>query len=219
MLSVGLSGCEANYDSESICKQFMSAVVEIQVRDSDDNVVANATGAIISSDGKILTNRHVIRSYDYSNKTYIYYENIFIRYYNEDIYTRVELVKYSNDSDLALLKMEKNDCNYFKINNNVDVVFGEAVYTIGNGNGYGLAYAQGNVAAPSRLVQYEGVIIESIQLSLIINEGNSGGPLINKRGFLVGLTTFRLRDKQNNIVIGTSFALPIKTIYNFLYDL
>ena len=55
-----------------------------------------------------------------------------------------------------------------------------------------------------------------VEISLIINEGNSGGPLITETGELVGITTFRLRDNQNNIIYGTSFALTTKSIKDFL---
>lgn len=67
-----------------------------------------------------------------------------------------------------------------------------------------------------RNVKYEDITIEAVQLSLIINEGNSGGPLINEAGELVGITTFRLRDNQNNIIYGTSFAITTKSIKKFL---
>lgn len=210
------SGCSKNYTSENICNEFISAVVEIQIRDSDEKVVGNATGTIIDKNGMILTNRHVIRSYSYSLNDFVYFDNFYIRRYNEEEYTKVRLVKYSNNSDLALLKTDVKIEKYFNLAKDHLLQYGEVIHTIGNGNGYGLAYAQGNVAAPLRNIKYDGEIIEAIQLSLTINEGNSGGPLINKKGELVGITTFRLRDQQNDVVQGTSFALPIKAINDFL---
>lgn len=216
VLTINLCSCKKEFSSEDICSRYISAVVEIQVRDTENNIIGNATGTFISPDGEILTNRHVIRSYDYTTKDYIYYNNIYIRQYNESEYTRAELIKYSNECDLALLKIERQNKNYFRIEPENTLKYGEVIHTIGNGNGYGLAYSQGNISAPVRNVQYEDTTIEAIQLSLLINEGNSGGPLINSNGYLVGITTFRLRDKQNNVIYGTSFALPIKTINSFL---
>ena len=108
-------------------------------------------------------------------------------------------------------------CNYFKLCTE-PLSYGEKIHTIGNGNGYGLAYAQGYIAAPIRTVKYDGEYIDAIQVSLMINEGNSGGPLINEKGQLVGITTFRLRDGQNNVIYGTCFSVPITNVKAFLQN-
>jgi S1-C subfamily serine protease len=211
------TSCVSDIDENiELFNNSISCVVEIQVMDSDDTPIANATGTMISNDGLILTNRHVVRKYDYAINEYEYFSNFYIRFYNEDEYTKADLIKYSNDSDLALLQIQSESKNYLKFGDSNKLKAAEKIHTIGNGNGFGLAYANGNIAAPLRIVKYENEMIDAIQLALIINEGNSGGPLINNSGELVGITTFRLRDNQNNIIYGTSFALPTKTIKAFL---
>jgi S1-C subfamily serine protease len=219
LLITHLGACsKIHYDAEGICDNYIGAVVELQVRDDGDSVVGNATGTIINASGDILTNRHVVRSYSFALEGYVYYENFYIRKYNETDYTKIALKRISQNSDLALLKTENKVEKYLNLGSADTLSYGETIHTIGNGNGYGLAYAQGHIAAPMRIVKYEDEMIDAIQLGLNINEGNSGGPLINSKGELVGITTFRLRDKQNNVIQGTSFALPIKTINEFLQE-
>ena len=67
--------------AEKICNAALGAVVEVQVRDGAGNVLGNATGTIIGEDGKILTNRHVVRSYDIATKEYTVHEQFYMRRY------------------------------------------------------------------------------------------------------------------------------------------
>ena len=126
-------------------------------------------------------------------------------------------MEFTLEIHYALITTTNLRKKYFVMSNN-ELHYGEVVHTIGNGNGYGLAYSKGNVAAPLRQVNYEKETILAIQLSMSLSDGNSGGPLINEKGELVGITTFRLRNRQNEIIYGTSFALPIETIKDFLSE-
>ncbi|MDE6397981.1 MAG: serine protease, partial [Clostridiales bacterium] len=163
----------------------------------------------------ILTNRHVVRSYDIATKEYTVHEQFYVRRYNAETYRKATLVRYAQDSDLALLQQEEKAEKYVRLCKNDTLRYGQRVHTIGNGNGYGLAYAQGFVASPMCNVLYEAQTIRAVQLDLTFYEGNSGGPLLNDNGELVGITTFRLRDKQGAIVQGTGFALPLATVRAF----
>ncbi|MDR2091638.1 MAG: S1C family serine protease [Clostridiales bacterium] len=204
------------YTSDEICDKFLPSVVEIKICDENQVAVGNATGVVIGKDGLILTNRHVVRYYDYEASAYAMRNNISVRFYNETEYMTADIVYCAVDSDLALLKIDKSTRNYFKIGKADKLKYGDEVHTIGNGNGFGLAYAKGYVASPLVNVVYDETSVEAIQLSLNINEGNSGGPLINEKGQLIGITTFRLRDNRGDIIYGTCFALPVKTINAFL---
>lgn len=177
--------------------------------------VGNATGTVISKDGKILTNRHVIRKYNFSTQDYDYFSNIYIRFYNKETFEKVSLLCYSNECDLALLQTPSPIKNFFNLGNGM-LKMGQQAHTIGNGNGFGLAFSSGFIATPIKNVKYENTYIDAIQLDLVINEGNSGGALFDNAGKLIGVTTFRLRDSQNNIIYGSCFALPTKTIKSFL---
>ena len=141
-------GCNKQFDETTICEKYLPAVVEIKVCDKEDKAIGNATGTVISKDGLILTNRHVIQVYDFSSDDFILYENIYVRFYNETEYTKVDIISISDESDLALLQLDKETGCYFNIGSSEELKYGQKIHTIGNGNGYGLAYINGNVAAP-----------------------------------------------------------------------
>ncbi|MDR2046678.1 MAG: S1C family serine protease [Clostridiales bacterium] len=211
-------GIFKEYTSIEICKEFLSAVVEIKICDENQNVIGNATGTVISREGLILTNRHIVQVYDYSMGEYVVQDNVYVGFFNETEYMLANIVSCGIDSDLALLKIERTTKNYIKMSKS-EVGYGDEIHTIGNGNGFGLAYAKGYVASALVRVLYDGNSVEAIQLSLNINEGNSGGSLINGKGQLIGIITFRLRDNQGNVIHGTSFALPLGTIKTFLQSI
>ena len=93
---------------------------------------------------------------------------------------------------------------------------GQPIFTIGNPNGFGLSFTSGVISSKLKKVVYDSKTIEAIQTSLVINEGNSGGPVFNKFGQLVGLISFRLKDKQGDVIQGVSFAIPVLKISEFL---
>ena len=121
-----------------------------------------------------------------------------------------------NDDDLAIIKIDKTNTSYFKLKENV--ANGETIYTIGNPNGFGLSFTSGVISSSKRNVIYNDKTIKAIQTSLVINEGNSGGPVFDKNGDLLGIISFRLKDKYGEVIQGVSFALPSSTIKTFLQD-
>lgn len=186
-------------------------VVEIKVTD-DEETFGYATGFFIDSNGKILTNKHVVVNSE-TNKNY---ENIYVRTATQEDYTEAEVVKVSDNDDLAIIKVDFAKTQYFKFASTVNN--GESVYTIGNPNGFGLSFSSGVVSINSRNIIYNGKTINTIQTSLVINEGNSGGPVFNKNGKIVGIISFRLKDKDGNIIQGCSFAIPVEKIQAFINE-
>lgn len=77
---------------------------------------------------------------------------------------------------------------------------------------------RGVISSNKRNVIYNDKTINAIQTSLVINEGNSGGPVFNKNGELLGIISFRLKDKYGEVIQGVSFALPSSTLKTFLQD-
>lgn len=198
-------------DTDIIFEDNILKVVEIKVTD-DESTFGYATGCFIDSDGTILTNKHVVRN----STTNENFKSVYVRLATQEEYTKARIIKVSDTDDLALIKVDFENTKYFKIADSVKN--GETIYTIGNPNGFGLSFTQGVVSSNSRNVIYNGQTIKTIQTSLVINEGNSGGPVFNKDGKLVGLISFRLKDKEENVIQGCSFALKIETIKNFVND-
>lgn len=198
-------------DTDIIFEDNILKVVEIKVTD-DESTFGCATGCFIDSDGTILTNKHVVRN----SSTNENFKSIYVRMAIQEEYTKAEILKVSDSDDLALIKVDFKNTEYFRLANSVNN--GETIYTIGNPNGFGLSFTQGVVSSNSRNVVYNNQTIKTIQTSLVINEGNSGGPVFNKDGKLVGLISFRLKDKNDDVIQGCSFALKIETIKNFIND-
>jgi serine protease Do len=198
-------------DTERIFDENILKVVEIKVS-NDEETWGYATGFFIDSNGTILTNKHVV----YNSSEDSNYSVIKVRLANVDEWLDAEVLKVSETDDLAEIKIDKEGTEYFKIESALSN--GETIYTIGNPNGFGLSFTNGVVSSVLRNVIYNEQTIPAIQTSFVINEGNSGGPVFNDEGNLVGIISFRLKDKYSEVIQGVSFALPYATIKSFLTD-
>jgi len=196
---------------EQVFDENINKVVEIKVS-NDGETWGYGTGCFISSDGLILTNKHMV----YSESLETNYTIIQVRLPTETDFIDASIIKISESVDLATIKINRQNCDYFDIENNVKN--GEEIYTIGNPNGFGLSFTKGNVSSSLRNVIYNDTTIQAIQTSLVINEGNSGGPVFNKDGKLLGLISFRLKDKNGEVIQGVSFAIPSNQIIIFLNE-
>lgn len=198
-----------NKTSEDIFYDNINKTVEIRCS-NDGETWGYATGCFIDSDGTILTNRHVILSDGIEQ----IYNHVEVRLAISNDWQIAEIIKKSKESDLAIIKVNLNDNEYFKLGK--AVINGESIYTIGNPNGYGLSFLEGVVSSELRNVNTYGRSYKMLQTSFVINGGNSGGPVFNKRGKLVGLISFRSRDSLGETIQGVSFAVPISDIRNFV---
>ena len=197
-----------NPSTETIFKSNISKVVEIK-SSSDEETWGYATGCFINTN-QILTNKHVV----YNQSEQSYYKYILVRLPSDKDFKQATIVDVSGDSDLALIEISYHNNTHFSLADNVKE--GETVYTIGNPNGLGLSFVQGVVSCNYKKVTNENISITALQLSMVINEGNSGGPVFNKQGQLIGLISFRLKDKFSDVIQGVSFAVPFEDIQLFL---
>ncbi|MBQ9790218.1 MAG: trypsin-like peptidase domain-containing protein [Clostridia bacterium] len=198
-----------NDNTENVFEKNILKVVEIKASD-DEETWGYATGCFVDSDGTILTNKHVVMN----SSTNSYYSHIFVRTATQEEFTKAEVLKISETEDLALIQVDWEKVVYFEFANNIRN--GETIFSIGNPNGFGLSFTQGVISSNSRNVTYNGNTINAIQTSFVINEGNSGGPVFNKNGKLIGIISFRLKDKNGDVVQGCSFAIHMDKIKNFI---
>ena len=197
------------FDDDKIFEDNINKVVEIRI--SNDNInFAYGTGCFIDNSGTILTNKHLV----YNESLSALYSIVQVRLPTEADFIDAEILKTSNNSDLATIKINKNNTQYFKIDTNIKN--GQTIYTIGNPNGFGLSFCKGNVSSKLRNIIYNGELVETIQTSLVINEGNSGGPVFDKKGHLLGLVSFRMKNSSLEVMQGVSFAVPAFKITEFL---
>ncbi len=194
-------------DANDVFKDTYESIVEIKVTEGED--IGYGSGTIISEDGKIITNAHVI-VYDEDNL----FDKVEIRLSYEDDYKEVSVLKYDNEKDLALLKLDNVKVKSIKTNTKYS--YGDKVYAIGNGSNYGISITEGIISNPKLTVELSNKSVIAIQCDLTISEGNSGGALLDNKGRLIGITTFRLKDSSNKVIQGISYSIPYYIVSEFI---
>ena len=184
------------YTATEIANQAVKYVGEITTYDKNGNALSIGTGFIISSDGKLITNYHVIED--------AYYADIVI---DNSRYTIVSVLAYDADIDLAVLKINATNLTVAKVCNK-PVNVGETIYAIGSSRGLANTFSQGIITYADRVV--DGV--SHVQHDASITNGNSGGPLINVYGEVIGINTWGLLESQN-----LNFAVASKELDNITY--
>lgn len=185
----------------------INKVVEIICE--NDITKSYATGTLISKDGLILTNRHVIERFMDDS-------TIKIDFINDEVTYYAKIYDKSDKYDLCLLKIDKETECFESLS--TDIYVSDKVYTIGNSNGYGLAYQEGIISSEYKNITYDKKSILAIQTNLEIYDGSSGGPLYNSKGDLLGIMTFRIKD-NGTYIPGMSFAIPTKIINEYLGEI
>lgn len=174
----------------------------VEVKAESENIGESyGTGEIISSDGKILTNAHVVT---YTRLSVVNeFENYYIRFSYEDDYREVALEKYDSDLDMAVLQIiEYSELTLKPIvcGNSEVLKSGDKVYAVGNASNYGIGIFEGLISIPLITVDIDGLTRNVTQCDLTIAAGNSGGALLNDKGELIGITTFRTKDTSGNVI-------------------
>lgn len=173
---------------------------------------ASGSGVIVSNDGYIATNNHVVENAD----------NIVVRLHDNREYVG-KLVGTDPTTDIALIKIEANNLPYIKYGNSDEIRVGEWVLAVGNPFDLASTVTAGIVSAKSRniniLSQRGGDMqIEAfIQTDAAVNPGNSGGALVNLRGELVGINTAIAT--PTGAYAGYSFAVPVSLVKKVVSDL
>lgn len=161
----------------------------------------SGTGIIMSSDGYIITNNHVIDNA----------ENISITLMDGTTYD-AKLIGRDKRSDLAVIKIDAKNLIPAEFGDSDALKVGDLAVAIGNPLGLDLmgTVTDGIISAINRDVVVEERTMTLIQTNAAINSGNSGGPLINKYGQVIGINTLKMQDYYNNIE-GLGFAIPTNT--------
>lgn len=169
--------------------------------------VGMGTGVVISEDGYIVTNAHVI--YDSQNGYELASEISVLL--GDDTYT-AETVGYDVDCDLAVLKIDAEGLIAAEFGNSDDLKLGEDVTAIGNPLGFELrnTVTRGIVSGLNRNITINDKTMNLIQTDTAINSGNSGGPLINKYGQVIGINSSKMSNTYYGeaSVEGICFAIP-----------
>ena len=169
---------------------------------------ASGSGVIISSDGYILTNNHVVSSLD-SSSFYQVSEatSIKVTLYGSTETYDAKIIGTDSQTDLAVIKIDKTDLTAAEFGDSKSVQVGEFVLAVGNPLGLETSVSAGIISALERdITSEDGNVYHVIQTDCAINSGNSGGALVNSKGQVIGINTLKL---AGNGIEGLGFAIPI----------
>lgn len=179
---------------------------------------ASGSGIIMSEDGYILTNNHIVNSTS-SNSFYEVSKanKVTVYLYNDETEYEAKIIGTDEQTDLAVIKIEKNDLVAAEIGDSSAVKVGEFSMAVGNPLGMQSSVTGGLISAINREVtDSDGKKFILIQTDAAINSGNSGGALVNAEGKVIGINTLKL---SGTGIEGMGFAIPINStidIYNQL---
>jgi serine protease Do len=164
---------------------------------------AEGTGIIMTSDGYIITNEHVI---DGAQK-------ISIVLSNGKTYNNVQTVGVDVQTDLAVLKISATGLPCASFGDSSQLKVGQSVIAIGNPGGLELAstVTNGIVSGLNRSISETASSMTYIQTNALINPGNSGGPLVNMYGQVVGINCSKIESSNGETFEGIGFAIPINS--------
>ena len=220
----GAAVLSGNVTIPQLVDKVIHAVVSIDVKSNNNE--DEGTGMIITSDGEVITNNHVIELYTEGNKT----GSITVTEYGQTKPLPATLIGYDQTKDVALLKINNtSNLPTVTFGNSAKAVVGDSVVAIGNALGLSAGtptVTQGIVSALGRTVTAGGIGTQTetlqnmIQTDAAINSGNSGGPLIDTAGQVIGMNTAvagTSSDGTSSQNIG--FAIPAASVESLLPEL
>ena len=197
------------------CEQVVGVTTEVTYMNyfgMRSSAAVSGTGFIITADGYILTNYHVIED------AYKAGLDVNVMMHDGTRYP-AQIVGVEADNDVAVLKIDAVGLNAATLGNSDNLRVGDTVYAVGNPLGeLEFSMTTGHVSAKDRSIVTEaaGDSITMFQIDAAVNSGNSGGPVYNARGEVVGIVTAKYRSSG---VEGIGFAIPISDAVSIAQDL
>jgi S1-C subfamily serine protease len=186
-LNKQISELKANSDSD------FSGIIEYAIKGvtTIKTDVSQGTGFLITRNGYLITNAHVLSGAKYAN----------VYTYDQKQYSS-ELIGYNLTTDIALLKIN-GDYDYLTFGDSDNIKIGEKVIAIGNPLGLSFSVTQGIISSINR-VGPNGMP-EYIQTDAALNPGNSGGPLINTKGLVIGINNFKISGENIGFALESNY--------------
>lgn len=184
------------YSADEVFELTKNCVGEITTYDKSGKDLALGTGFLISKDGELVTNYHVIED--------SYSANIKI---NGTVYSIEYVLAYDKVLDLAILKIKANDFAPLSICKKEHHV-GKSVYAFGSSQGLTSTFSQGIITSNREIDD-----VSYVQHDAAISSGNSGGPLIDQYGDVIGINTWTVKDSQN-----LNFAICASELSKLVYN-
>ncbi len=191
-----------NYNSTVVLTAY-SQVGGFYFGESNLTEAAAASGIVMTKDGYIITNRHCVID-EKSGKAY---ERVDVTTYDGKTYEDAEIIGTDQATDLAVIKVDATNLTPASFGDSDELAVGARVVALGNAAGLSWTATQGIVSAKARDVYDDtGYSIKCLQVDVAINSGNSGGPLLNKQGLVVGINSAKIAATGYE---GLGFSIPI----------
>ena len=187
-----------------VANECLKTVVEIYVQTPSGS--GAGSGVIYDPNGYIVTNYHV------ADETCT---SITVVLYDETEY-KAQYIYGDELSDIAVIKIEKTDCDYAEFGNSDYLTYGDMVLAIGNPQGLGLSVTDGIISRPGESVTIGNSTMTLLRTSAAVNSGNSGGGLFNLNGELIGIVNAKI---AANTVDNIGYAIPSNTVVKCINDL
>ncbi|MGP1608274.1 MAG: S1C family serine protease [Clostridium sp.] len=204
---------EYSKTSEGVAAKVLPSIVGISIEYTVSSpfqsgvAKASGSGIIISKDGYILTNNHVVNPKNNNSFFSITEAKSITVTFNDDTKVQGEIVGTDEQTDLAVIKVKKDNLVPATLGNSDNVKIGEFAMAIGSPLGLKSTVTAGIISAINRKIELQdGKTFTSIQTDASINEGNSGGALVNRHGEVIGINTLKF---AGNGVEGIGFSIPI----------
>lgn len=203
-----------NKTSVSVANQVLPSIVNIKIGFQVNSVFGGSgmsegsgSGVILSEDGYILTNNHVVSPASNSTLYSVSDASEVTVTFSDDSEASAEIIGTDPLTDLAVIKVDKEGLKPAKLGDSDKVQIGEFVMAVGSPLGFKSSVTDGIVSAVNRSVDMgDGNTFNTIQTNASINSGNSGGALVNSQGEVVGINTLKI---AGDGIEGIGFAIPI----------
>lgn len=188
---------------------------------TSQKLTGTGTGIVISKDGYIVTNAHVVNdTSEYQCGEAIEVSVLF----SDDSEKEAKIIAYDEETDIAVLKVEATDLTPATFGDSDDIRVGELVVAIGNPLGFDLfgSVTSGIVSGLDRQISINEKNMNLIQIDAAINSGNSGGPLVNSCGQVIGINSAKMSSSYSSSqasIEGLGFAIPIDEAKKIIDDL
>lgn len=209
--------------ADKVLPSIVGIQIEYKVNSFFGSSTSTATGSgiIISEDGYILTNNHVVSASTGSSSSSYYQVSdavaVKVTLYNDETVYDAKIIGKDDQTDLAVIKIEKDGLTKAELGNSDSVKVGEFVMAVGCPLGLNVTATSGIVSAVNRdVTTSDGGKYNVIQTDAAINSGNSGGALVNSKGEVIGINTLKL---SGTGVEGIGFAIPISSTTNIVSQL
>jgi S1-C subfamily serine protease/regulator of sirC expression with transglutaminase-like and TPR domain len=179
-----------------IAAQVRPSLVKV-IQSGREGMDGLGAGFVIDADGLIATNKHVIGEA----------RRIEVEFSDGERFPVIEITAHDIPLDLAVLRIAKKGLKPLRLGDSENLVQGEPIVAMGNPQGLDFSVVEGVISEPRREIMAQGVNREMIQAAVPIERGNSGGPMLNRKGEVLGLLTLKSLRTEN-----LGFAMPVSEL-------